>query len=205
MDNIILVSGRKGVGKDTFCWFFSQNKQRTDSFALADLVKQMSFDFLKKSLKCDNIQIEDFFCSVGKEKYLNIPFVKKKINIRQFIQFFGTDFVKLFLSESYWVDTLFENLKKREKDDGVKNFIITDIRFPDEIKRFYELVDKDTNIYTIRIERYSDIRDTHLSETAFDNYDKGFWDFFVLNNKGIEELKFEYMRISQIIFKEAQF
>ena len=111
----------------------------------------------------------------------------------------------LFLSESYWVDTLFENLKKREKDDGVKNFIITDIRFPDEIKRFYELVDKDTNIYTIRIERYSDIRDTHLSETAFDNYDKGFWDFFVLNNKGIEELKFEYMRISQIIFKEAQF
>lgn len=73
------------------------------------------------------------------------------------------------------------------------NWIISDVRFPNEVKAI-----KKKNGILIRVERESiNTEDQHESETALDNYND--WDYIIQNNGTIEELTF---KINEILIKE---
>lgn len=67
------------------------------------------------------------------------------------------------------------------------NWIITDVRFPNELKAI-----KDRNGITIRVERPNLIENNHLSETSLDSAN---FDFIINNDKNIEHLINEVKKI----------
>jgi len=124
---------------------------------------------------------------------------------REFLQKLGTDAARDNIHPDFWVNALFADYKELNLDFEVAkniypNWIITDVRFPNEVKAI-----KDRGGKVIRINRpkkYPEVKDEltrnilestknfgiieHFSETALDNYD-GF-DIIIENNGTIEEL-----------------
>lgn len=95
---------------------------------------------------------------------------------RDILQFVGTDIMRYFVPD-YHVEVIFRSIPTE------KNFIITDIRFPNEAK-----VVLDNGGYLVRIKRDFSLRsengvkiDTnHLSETALDSWSE--WSYVLNNN-----------------------
>ena len=126
---------------------------------------------------------------------------------RDLLQYLGTDLFRNQLHENVWVNSLMSKYKPKvcsgvtlcalagkleiscNECPEYPNWIITDVRFPNELEAI-----KKHNGLTIRINRDSVLRtgkvfdtDNHESETALDNY-QGF-DYVIDNNGTIEELK----------------
>jgi hypothetical protein len=110
---------------------------------------------------------------------------------RLLLQLLGTEAGRQIIHPNIWVNALFADYKKIAYNwdcdgnttvEGYPNWIITDVRFPNEAKAI-----KDRGGILIRINRpqYLDNglvirKDEHLSETALDDYD-GF-DYVIENN-----------------------
>ena len=110
---------------------------------------------------------------------------------RKLLQLLGTECGRQIIHPNIWVNALFSDYKKIAYNwdcdgnttvEGYPNWIITDVRFPNEAKAI-----KDRGGILIRINRpqYLDNglvirKDEHLSETALDDYD-GF-DYVIENN-----------------------
>jgi hypothetical protein len=132
-----------------------------------------------------------------------------KLTPRLLLQLLGTEAGRQIIHPNIWVNALFadyraigdilldgEVRKVREEDLIYPNWIITDVRFPNEAKAIKER--GGIVIRVIRPLRYEDdtIRaaamamstnaTTHESETALDNYQD--WDVKILNNGSIEGL-----------------
>ena len=138
---------------------------------------------------------------------------KKSITVRQLLQEVGTEAMRNQIHPNCWTNALFadykpigDNLlegevrKVREDDLIYPNWIITDMRFPNELEAV-----KDRGGITIRVNRWmglayrSDLsseksplehleraKNLHPSETALDDYKD--WDFVINNEGSIEEL-----------------
>lgn len=122
-----------------------------------------------------------------------------KLTPRKLLQLLGTECGRQIIHPNIWVNALFADYKtfgetkqysnSTPKDNDYPNWIITDVRFPNELEAI-----KKHNGLTIRINRDSVLRtgkvfdtDNHESETALDDY-QGF-DYVIDNNGTIEELK----------------
>ena len=134
---------------------------------------------------------------------------------RMLLQYLGTDLLRNQLHKDVWVNALFNNYKVIDmisipNDDMFNgdsyteliypNWIITDVRFPNEAKAI-----KDRNGIIIRINRNLledsgleniDLKMQHPSETALDNYN---FDYIIDNNGTIEEL---IKKVKEILIKE---
>lgn len=118
------------------------------------------------------------------------------MTVREFLQKLGTDGLREGLHQNVWVNALFADYKRPYKDkyypEGVgdlPNWIITDVRFPNEAQAI-----KDRGGIVVRISRRASIDDEmiwgtnplrHPSETSLDD-----WEFdYKINNSGtLEEL-----------------
>lgn len=116
---------------------------------------------------------------------------------RLLLQLIGTECIRTIIHPNTWINALFNhyhpnnmdliNAKNRTNrispEPIFPNWIITDVRFPNEAKAI-----KDKSGLLIRINR--GIRNTgnHLSETALDNYEK--FDSIIENNGSIKDLQF---------------
>lgn len=98
------------------------------------------------------------------------------MSVREFLQKLGTDAVRDGLHPNAWVNALMAEYKKN------KNWIITDVRFPNEAQAI-----KERGGLIIRIEREG-IKpvNAHPSETALDKWD---FDRRIENNGTLDELK----------------
>lgn len=137
---------------------------------------------------------------------------------RMLLQYLGTDLLRNQLHENVWVNALFRKyipkvcsgvthcaLAGKPKIScnlcpEYPNWIITDVRFPNEAKAI-----KDRNGIIIRINRNLledsglesiDLKMQHPSETALDNYN---FDYIIDNNGTIEEL---IKKVKEILIKE---
>lgn len=194
MKTVILISGKKGYGKDTLCSFIQKNsRQSFVRVAYADTLKEMTALFVQQILQLD-VPKEVFFDAKLKEEPITIPFVEKQITPRYLLQVFGTEFIRDKFDTNYWVKVAWNKIISKYPSD---NIIITDCRFPNEIKIFKQFASQ-TNEYkviTVRINKSSVKTKAkkffapkeHPSETALDSYKK--FDFTYNNISSLEDLE----------------
>tara|TARA_R110000868_G_scaffold5366_7_gene32678 strand:+ start:840 stop:1523 length:684 start_codon:yes stop_codon:yes gene_type:complete len=122
-----------------------------------------------------------------------------KTTYRQFLQNLGTEAIRDGLHTNVWVNALFAdytpewttNEGKHDPLQEFPNWIITDMRFPNEM----EAVVKRNGI-TIRVVRPGTSIGTHPSETALDDAK---FDYEIINDAGIPEL---IEKVRKILIKE---
>lgn len=121
----------------------------------------------------------------NQDGYMDIP-----LTYREFLQKLGTEAIRNGLHPDTWVNALFAdykpNRRKVEDEEYITeypNWIITDLRFPNE----YDAVQK-RNGLCIQIIRGGDmsVNDAHSSEIGLDSYR---FDYTINNNGSIEELR----------------
>lgn len=95
-------------------------------------------------------------------------------SIRQQLQFIGTDCVRTILGPDTWVNATFNSI------DFSRNFVITDVRFPNEADGIRA---RGGRIYRIMRAGIGPANE-HYSETALDGYE---YDGFIHNDGTLEE------------------
>lgn len=129
--------------------------------------------------------------------FKSIPF-NHLMSIRELLQKLGTDAMRNGLHENVWTNALFADYIPKELDKKgslfYPNWIITDVRFPNELKAV-----KDRNGVSIRIIRPDLLtnpitgksfpikvhKKEHISETALDEAE---FDYVIYNNSDIQSL-----------------
>jgi len=171
---ILGIHGKIGSGKDT----------------LADYIISKESSFVKKSyaykLKyitsfLTGVSLEDCFTQEGKNKYMP----EWGMTVGEFQQKLGTEAIRDGLHEDGWTLALFAEY---DADNYETNWIITDVRFPNEaeaiLARGGKLLKLEGDPNHIRANSKRDM--SHPSETSLDNWTK--WDFTYTNDKSLEEL-----------------
>jgi hypothetical protein len=203
---IIGISGKIGSGKDTvgqIIQYLTAKKaarytQPDTEQDLKDFLKYAGVDNLCRTawkikkfayaLKevasiLTGISPADFEKSEVKESTLGKEW--NGMTVREFLQKLGTEAVRNNLHTNAWVNALFSAYKpidrrtQQDPDDSninYPNWIITDMRFPNEFEAVTERQGT-----TIRINRFTPIGTEHLSETALDdaNFD------YVIDNSNL--------------------
>lgn len=184
---IIGISGKAGSGKDTAA------KMLEVLYANPDISYE---DFVNKRYKnFADIQIVHFADSLKETaqvlfrigewetntqegKKTTIDWIGK--TVRELLQGIGQG-LRDAIDFDLWVKILFANT------EDWSNYIIADVRYPNEIKAI-----KERNGILLRIDRKGAGAGNHSSETALDDYKE--WDVHIENNGSIEDL-FETMKI----------
>lgn len=185
---LIGLSGKKQAGKDFFANLFKEILAYDSMFSMhypvqnkkfADPMKKMADIFLGEGFTKEWEESGSKF----REGALPVFWNKhgKPMTRRQFLQELGTDAIRNNLHEDAWVNATFANFNTDRH-----NWIITDVRFPNEARAIEE-----RNGLVIRINRPDlESTDNHPSETALDNYDFD----FVFENNLQKELMAKFIR-----------
>ena len=185
--NLILISGKKQSGKDTVGKYLSDNHSY-NIMSFAEILKDNASSFFRLLL---NISIDDPTFSTEKFKQKIIPwtFNKKQKTYREFLQVFGTEWMRNFFNDELWAEILAENIRNKIyiQNKLSHDIVVTDFRFPNEYTTIFENLKDVYKICSVRINRDSGIKkDEHISETALD---KGFdFDATIDNNCSLAEL-----------------
>ncbi len=199
--NLIGVSGRKRSGKNTTAAFIR------DILAEAKGPQFEEKAFAGKLKLCASIltgiPVEGFESEQDKDTPLeeiwntyNQFGLKVPMTRRDFLKKMGTDACNARLHPRTWINALFMDYKPASKSlfgETYPNWIITDVRFPDEVDAIKARGGK-----VIRLRRPSNENsgDTHASETALDNYNA--FDFNIINDGTPEQL---LEKVKMIVFK----
>jgi hypothetical protein len=175
---IIGLSGYARSGKDTIAEMLIMN-YGFKRLAFADNIR-------KAIIKLDPIlsngkRISGSVNEIGWEPTKAIP------ETRRLLQVFGTEIGREMFGEDFWVKQVFKQIREEEI---YKNFVITDVRFPNEAN-FIKA--NGGEIWRINRNQNKPIN-THASESAMNEYK---FDRVVSNDTSIQELEkeiFEVMR-----------
>ena len=174
MKNLIGISGKKQTGKDSFFQVVKNTNPDFENKKFADKLKEIC-------AMLTGLPLEYFY----EHKYYGTVLDGWNMTIREFQQKIGTEAMRNGLHPDAWVYALFANFNDTSK------WIITDVRFPNEVNEI-----KKRGGLIIRINRDLNSNDTHLSETALDNYTD--WDYIIDNNSSLED----YQKIVAEVFSE---
>lgn len=186
MGNIVFVSGRKRVGKDTFSNFFvEQGYQRV---AFADFLKISCQKFLADQFNY-YVPLSDFYSDEKDFITYQLPLAEpESYTVRDLLQWYG-QMIKEKFGLLYWVDHAIESILSGSDD----NIIITDVRFPYEVDRV-KLKLLQFNCVTVWVERDTPFNDTHVSETSINPQLYSFQ--HIINNNGtLEDLKAQFEKL----------
>lgn len=184
---IIGISGKAGSGKDTAAKMLEVLYANPDisyeDFAnkryknFADIQIVHFADALKETAQV-LFRLGEWETNTQEGKKITINWIGK--TVRELLQGIGQG-LRDAIDFDLWVKILFANTK------GWSNYIIADVRYPNEVKAI-----KERNGILLRIDRKGAGAGNHSSETALDDYKE--WDVHIENNGSIEDL-FEAMRI----------
>lgn len=184
---IIGISGKAGAGKDTAAKMlevlYANPNISYEDFAnrryknFADIQIVHFADTLKETAQV-LFRIGEWETNTQEGKKTTINWIGK--TVRELLQGIGQG-LRDAIDFDIWVKILFANT------EGWSNYIIADVRYPNEIKAI-----KERNGILLRIDREGAGAGNHSSETALDDYKE--WDVHIENNDSIEDL-FEAMRI----------
>lgn len=117
-------------------------------------------------------EIED--CTQFKDKI--VQQLDGYMTVREILQHVGTEVMRR-MNNKVWVNKLVTQIKR----DNYDYALIADTRFPIEVEKIITLGAK-----TLRLTRHNNSGDTHISETALDNYEK--FDYIIDNlNQSVVE------------------
>lgn len=178
---IIGINGYAGSGKDTVAQIIQelQPDKNWQIKKFSGKLKQMASLITK--VPAEKFEEQEFkekgTISIVPNTYGANSF--KKYQVREFLQYLGTECVRDLLGEYVWVDALLKDYNPK-KD----NWIITDMRFPNELHGVLAKLG-----VSLRIERV-DIKpiNAHLSETALDEH---LFDGLIENKGSLDFLKNE--------------
>jgi len=196
---IIGVSGKARSGKDTFAEMLAAALNKVSHppyvmMAFANELKlrcQAAFDLTWEQLWGDDKEVYDQrypkmrgplpYCIGNRDdgKGLEVLDERKHWTAREIMQDYGAFYRSI--DNEFWVKNLFRVIEDKE----YTNAIITDVRYINEADYVIN-----NGGYVIRINRESKDavhNETHPSEIELDNYKR--FDFTVINNWGLEELK----------------
>ena len=184
---IIGISGKAGSGKDTAAKMLEVLYANPDisyeDFAnkryknFADILIVHFADALKETAQV-LFRLGEWETNTQEGKKTTINWIGK--TVRELLQGIGQG-LRDAIDFDLWVKILFANTK------GWSNYIIADVRYPNEVKAI-----KERNGILLRIDRKGAGAGNHSSETALDDYKE--WDVHIENNGSIEDL-FEAMKI----------
>ena len=184
---IIGISGKAGSGKDTAAKMLEVLYANPDisyeDFAnkkyknFADIQIVHFADSLKETTQV-LFRIGEWETNTQEGKKTTINWIGK--TVRELLQGIGQG-LRDAIDFDIWVKILFANT------NGWSNYIIADVRYPNEVKAI-----KERNGILLRIDRKGAGAGNHSSETALDDYKE--WDVHIENNGSIENL-FETMKI----------
>lgn len=117
----------------------------------------------------------------------------KKLTGRELLQFFGTEICRS-MDYNCWARGPINHFKQNDVDIG----IITDLRFPNEVR---VLRDEDIPSFIIKIERPGFEGDGHASERSLDYYDGD--DFIIINDGTLEDLERSTLEVSRQIIERV--
>lgn len=191
--NIVAINGTIGSGKDTFSTSFIEAGYHRMSFATA-LKDAVSVIF-----GWDRIMLEGHTDKARKIRETKDEYWSHKLGMnitpRWILQNFGTDVVRKHFNDNIWVYSLENKMRNIEG-----NIIITDCRFPNELKMLREhnatIIEirrnqpdwyVDAVTYNVRkTEMPESLKEIHASEWAWIGINKP--DYIVENNSTIEKL-----------------
>jgi len=167
MKKIIGVSGKKGSGKDTFFEIVNESAAYIyDNKKFADKLKEIC-------ILISGMDKEFFYDRNKYSEYMKIW----NMDCREMMQKIGTDVFRNNFDTDIWVKALESNINDNS------NWIVTDVRFPNEvdmIKRHGGLI--------IRVNRPEiEDNDAHLSEIALDGFKN--WDVVIENARSLQDYK----------------
>ena len=169
MSEIYGIAGAKQHGKDTLANYIKQYNDKFEIVHFADELKrlvciifnlelaQLNESLLKEKLFNNPIVMDNFLDLMKSETGLDIkPQNKIAITPREVMQFFGTEYVRSE-QDDYWIDFV-----KRKIDNSIeKNFLISDVRYPNEANVLRQLGGKIIKVMRIDMPQNSDV---HISE-----------------------------------------
>ena len=169
---IIGINGYAGVGKDEVAKII-QELQPDKNWQ----IKKFSGKLKQMASLLTGVSVEKFEQQEFKQKKY-LPIGDKMYQVREFLQFLGTECVRDLLGENVWVNALLWDYSRNQ------NWIITDMRFPNELQGLL----LESGI-TLRIERVGIAPiNAHPSETALDNH---LFDSVIENRSSLDFLKNE--------------
>lgn len=172
---LLLVSGNAGSGKSTlstyiidkygYCGF--GNSSSIIEFALADKLKQLTFEILKLfGIQIDSIQ--DLYTPGKKEQY------------RKYLQGIGTECCRKVFGDNFWCEMTYLDIMNKIKDENC--IIISDIRYINEQEYFMKTFEKKCQIIRIKVVR-TDKEDMKMNENEMNHS----------SEMEIDDLEFDYV------------
>ena len=223
---VIVVAGKMRSGKNTFGSLIGSELQKEGLIVKEDAFANTLKDWCAKDFKiltdglntyCNQVNGEILnVCNPIKASFNELEFNRLEIYInsiktdnknwyeeknaltRSILQIVGTDLIRKRVDKDFWIK---EEVKKIKSYINVDVVIITDARFPNECELLSTLL-PDYSIITIKVNRDTNIKDSHISETALDNYKQ--FTYEVDNNGTIETLKQSVQTIVKDIFETEE-
>ena len=210
MKKLVLISGKMRSGKNAFADMIN------------DILKEkytVTYDLFAKDLK-DGVW-EDFYSlhTFIYQQYWKLPkelreqfswmnvkkddfYENKSVYGRLLLQIYGTEIFRNRVDDNWWVKQVFERWQKFFSNIDVNDgaYIVTDVRFPNEIEYFSETL---CPLVTVRVNRNNTenvINGEHFSEVALDDYSK--FDYIIENDGTLEDLKKKAEEFCEKVFEK---
>ena len=176
---LIGVCGKAGAGKDTIGDYLVE-KHNFKKIALADPIKRL----VKDVFALDDHTVYD---RVAREQELERW---PGWTVRKLLQYVGTELFRENIDDAVWVKSLWYRIQ----DDKENNYVVTDVRFPNELQYFKDNA-KDGEFTAIKVVRPGCDGGVGLKGHASEAYDlEG--DVEVLNDGTMEEL---YNKVDKLL------
>lgn len=132
---LVGVCGKAGAGKDTIADYLVKHHS-FKKIALADPIKRL----VKDVFVLDDHTVYD---RVAREQPLE---QWNGWSVRKLLQFIGTELFRYKIDDAVWVKSLWF----RVKSDPLSNYVVSDVRFPNELNY---LKSNCTDFFTIKVKR----------------------------------------------------
>lgn len=213
MVNVIMISGKKGVGKDWIATELSKEFSKQDNtevhiLRFGDALKDIicaTFNISRDQLDLYKNNPEDYTLDLLDQTTKgNFSDIVLSTNFRTILQRFGNEGMKPIIGEDVWALIVANKVQEIYEKDWTKDhvFLIPDFRFNIEWETMFTATSEKVGIQTLRIEGEGyDHTDTHASETELDSFS---FDEVFINRKhecqaaGIHNL---YSKLSALNFE----
>lgn len=197
-NQIICVAGKKGSGKDAFCDILVE-KYGFTKLAYADALKQMCLPLIHAIFPdLSHITLEMMYDRVEKERvYPDHVFAGKPFSIRWFLQFIGTDVVRVHLSEDVWVDHVLSKMRTiiENPDSPHIRICVSDCRFTNEVDRCRSLTSSVRGLKAKSVRIYRQLSSETLSSQHVSEENNFETDYNVDNSGSFENLERQALEI----------